>query len=141
MEIYNKLPNDLQLKIKYGFKKDIIKKKILSNEKYKLIKEIDLFLPDLRDYSSNNTYLEDWFNSKKEYRLENKYMVFFSKILPEIRYEKNTYNICISVKNLYFQYKKNHIGSYKDFINLVLDNLSLDELSDFYAFIKIHHSS
>lgn len=140
MEIYNKLPNDLQLKIKYGFKKDIIKKKILSNEKYKLIKEIDLFLPDLRDYSSNNNYLEDWFYSKKEYRLENKYMVFFSKILPEIRCEKNTYNIFISIKNLYFQYKKNYIGSYKDFINLIFDNLSSNELLDFYAFIKIHHS-
>ena len=141
MEIYNKLPNDLQLKIKYRFKKDIIKKKIFNNEKNKLIKEIDLFLPDLRDYSSNNNYLEDWFYSKKEYRLQNKYMVFFSKILPEIGYEKNTYNIWISIKNLYFQYKKNHIGSYKDFINLVLDNLSLNELLDFYIFIKIHHSS
>ena len=146
MNIYNKLPCELQYIITNHIRKDIFIRNIKKLKEYR-IKLIINNIYSITDYL-NEEYLGDkiffWFNENYP-NISKKYISFLDKILPGISKNLSLSSdyivhipqpLLIRRGNVYFYYKKKHIGYYKDFIQMILDNLCITDLEELFNFIE-----
>lgn len=135
MNIYKKLPLDLQLlivqKIKKEYANNILFPSIIHSRK-NLIKNKLLNLKYLKNDFNYwfNMFAYEW----GSYSLKERYIKFFKNLLPGIDKLDN-------LNYIYLFYKGNSNASFKDFLNFCFDNLnveSLEDLNNYINFIEYH---
>lgn len=133
MNIYNRLSPDIKQYIMSNIRKDYIKNHLLpdlKNRKHQYLKnEIFIIKPSIRIYTRKDSSIYCWFNFSNGRKTSNKYINFFKNLLPGIMYLDNLIEI-------YWYYKKIYIGNYENFIDLILDNLTIEDLEDLFFFLN-----
>ena len=138
MNIYNKLCPDIKQNILSNIRKDHIKNQLLpdiKNRRHQYLKnKIYKIAPSIKIYTRSDPSIYSWFNSSNRRKFSIKYINFFRNLLPGITYLDNLIGI-------YWYYKKIYIGNYENFIDLILDNLTIEDLEDLYDYHKINVSN
>ena len=136
MNIYKKIPKDVQYIIIDKLRTKYIKEFLLPDiikTRHRFIKNQIHKISSIRIYTKYNNSLYDWFNlpdnNLDSFCLKNKYIHFLNKLFPGIQDIKKLHDV-------YLYYKKTYIGYYEDFINLLLDNLSVKDIEDFYNYVR-----
>ena len=138
MDIFKKLPLDLKLCIIDIFRKEDSRKllKEIKNRRHEYVcQQIYHHKPDLNNYEKyqdNNTLLYYWLNV---YNINidgypGKFFGrFLNRVFPELEPKGNNLN------TVFFYYKRKYIGSYQNFIDLILEKLETEEIEDLHNWI------
>lgn len=140
MNIYVKLPKDIQYNIVNHIRKTHFESVLLNDIKRArrkfIVNCIDKISPSFKKYSRRNNALYEWFNlsSREEWIWRpllptTKYIRFLKEIFPNIIVTNNLFDV-------YCHYKENYIGDYYHFIQLLLNNLSIEDLEHLYNYIR-----
>ena len=147
MSLYQKLPIDLQFKIFLLIQKEYRNTYLLLSIKENRKNIILNYIYSIFDIEIIGSELFFWFN--KDYpKISNKYIFFFIKLFPGfldfISYKKNTINTLNTTffftglrerDNIYIYYKNKYCGYYLNFIQLILNKFSINDLEDFLNFL------